>query len=68
MGIRHSPMTSHSPWTKRLVEVQIKNLGTHIRMFLQNTPKDWAHQIHMYAFAHNSQPLLTLNDSPHEVI
>ena len=54
MGIRHSPRTPYSPWTYGLVEVQNKNLGTHIRMFLQNTPKDWAHQVHMYAFAHNS--------------
>ena len=33
-------------------------------MFLQNTPKDWAHQVHMYAFAHKSQPLSALNVSP----
>ena len=50
-----------------LVEVQNKNLGTHIRMFLQNTPKDWAHQVNMYAFAHNSQPLSTLKVSPREL-
>ena len=37
-------------------------------MFLQNTPKDWAHQVHMYAFAHNSQPLSTLNISPPEIV
>ena len=42
MGIRHSPRTPYSPWTNGLVEVQNKNLGTHIRMFLQNTPKEWA--------------------------
>ena len=52
-----------------LVDNQNKNLGTHIRMFLQNTPKDWAHQVHMYAFAHNSQPLFSaLNVSPHELV
>ena len=33
MGIRHSPRTFYSPWTNGLVEVQNKNLGTHIRMF-----------------------------------
>ena len=64
VGIRHSPRTPYSPWTILLVEVQNKNLGTHICMFLQNTPKDWAHQVHMYAFAHNSQPLSALNVSP----
>ena len=68
MGIRHSPRTPYSPWTNGLVEGKNKMLGTHIRMFLQNTPKDWAHQVHMYAFAHNSQPLSTLNISPHELV
>ena len=68
MGIRHSPRTPYSPWTNGLVEVQNKNLRTHIRMFLQNTPKDWAHQVHMYAFAHNSQPLSALNVSPQELV
>ena len=64
IGIRHSPRTRYSPWTNGLVEVQNKNLGTHIRMFLQNTPKDWAHQVHMYAFTHNSQSLSALNVLP----
>ena len=35
-------------------------------MFLHNTPNNWAFQVHMYAYAHNSQPLSELNDSPHE--
>ena len=68
MGIRHYPKTPYSPWTNGIVEVQKKILGTHIRMFLQNTPKDWAHQVHMYAFAHNSQTLSALNVSPHELV
>ena len=33
MGIRHSPRTAYSPWTNGLVEVQNRNLGTHLRMF-----------------------------------
>ena len=66
LGIRHSPRTAYSPWTKGLVEVQNRNLGTHLRMFLHDTPKDWAFQVHMYAYAHNSQPLSELNVSPHE--
>ena len=37
-------------------------------MFLHDTPKDWAFQVHMYAYAHNSQPLLELNISPHEIV
>ena len=64
MGIRHSPRTAYSPWTNGLVEVQNRNL----RMFLHDTPKDWAFQVHMYAYAHNFQPLSELNISPHEIV
>ena len=35
---------------------------------LHDTPKDWAFQVHMYAYAHNSQPLSELNVSPHEIV
>ena len=68
MGIRHSPRTAYSPWTNGLVEVQTRNLGTHLRMFLHNTPGDWAFQVHMYAYAHNSQPISELNVSPYEIV
>ena len=68
MGIRHSPRTAYSAWTNGLVEVQNRNLGTHLRMFLHDTPEDWAFQVHMYAYAHNSQPLSELNISPHEIV
>ena len=68
MGIYHSPRTAHSPWTKGLVEVQNRNLGKHLRMFLYDTPKNWVFQVHMYAHAHNSQPLSELNVSPHEIV
>ena len=68
MVIRHSPRTPYSPWTIGLVVVQNKNLGTHNRMFLQNTPKDWAHQVHMYTLADNSLLLSALNVSPHELV
>ena len=68
MGIRHSPRTAYSLWTNGLVEVQNRNLGTHLRMFLHDTPKDWAFQVHMYVYAHNSQPLSELNISPHEIV
>ena len=66
--IRHSPRTAYSPWTNGLVEVQNRNLGTHLRMFLHDTPKYWAFQVHMYAYAHNSQPLSELNISRHEIV
>ena len=68
MGIRHSPRTSYSHWTNGLVEVQNRNLETHLRMFLNNTPRVWAFQVHIYAYGHNSQLLSELNDSPHEIV
>ena len=68
MGIRHSPRTAYSPWTNGLVEVQNRNLGTHLRKLLHDTPNDWAFQVHMYAYAHNSQPLSELSISPHEIV
>ena len=37
-------------------------------MFLHDTPKDWAFQVHMYAYAHNSQPLSEPKSSPHEIV
>ena len=68
MGIRHSPRTPYAPLTKGLVENQNKNLGTHLRLFLHNTPENWSTQVHMYAYAHNSQPLFELNLSPYETV
>ena len=68
MGIRHSPRTPYAPWTNGLVENQIKNLGTHLRLFLHNTPENWSTQVHMHAYAHNSQPLSVLNLSPYEIV
>ena len=68
IGIRQSPRTAYYPLTYGLVEVQNRNLGTHLRMFLHDTPKDWAYQVHMYAYAHNSQPLSEPNISPHEIV
>ena len=66
MGIRHSPKTPYAPWKKGLVENQNKNLGTHLRLFLQNTPENWS--THMYAYAQNSQSLSELNLSPYEIV
>ena len=68
MGIRHSPRNPYAPWTNGLVKNQNKNLGTHIRLFLHNTPENWSTQVHMYAHAHNSQPLSELNHSPNEIV
>ena len=68
MGIRHSPRTPYAPWTNGLVENQNRNLGTHLRLFLHNTPENWSTQVHMYAYAQNSQPLSELNLSPYEIV
>ena len=68
MGIRQSPRTAYSPWTNGLVEEQNSSLDTHLRMFLHDTPKDWAFQVHKYAYAQNCQPLSELNISPHEIV
>ena len=68
MGIRQSPRTPYAPWTNGLVENQNRNLGTHLRLFLNNTPENWSTQVHMYAYAHNSQPLSELNLSPYEIV
>ena len=67
MGIRHSPRRPYSSWTYGLVEVQTKNLGTK-HSFGHIKQQDWAHQVLMYAFAQNSQPLSALNVSPHELV
>ena len=67
MGIRHSPRTPYAPWTNGL-ENQNKNLGTHLRLFLHNTPENWSTQVHLYAYAHISQPLSELNLSPYEIV
>ena len=68
MEIRHSPRTPYAPWTNGLVENQNRNLGTHLRLFLHNTPENWSTQVHMYAYAHNSQPLSELKLSPYAIL
>ena len=46
----------------------LQNFGTHLRLFLHNTPENWSTQVHMYAYAHNSQPLSELDLSPYEIV
>ena len=36
--INNSPRTPYSPWANGLVEVQIHNLGTHLRLFFTKPP------------------------------
>ena len=66
--INHSPRTPYSPWTNGLVEVQNRNLGTHLRIFLQNPPTNWLFQTQMYAYAHNTTPLSQLKLSPYQIV
>ena len=61
------PRSSLAPGRNGIVEVQIINLGTHLRMFLHDTPENWSFQVHFSACAHNSQPLSLLEVSPYEV-
>ena len=68
VGIRHSPRTPYATWTNGLIENQNGNLGTRLKFFLHNTPEIWSTQVHMYAYAHNSQPLSELNLSPYEIV
>ena len=67
LHIKHSPRTPYSPWTNGLVENQTRNLGTHLRLFLQEPPTDWAIQTQMYANAHNITPIFNLKLSPYQI-
>ena len=66
LKINHSPRTPYSPWTNGSVEVQNSNIGTHLRLFLQNLPNKWSIQTQIYAYAHNTTPLSQLKLSPHQ--
>ena len=66
--INHSPRTPYSPWTNGLVELQNRNLGTHLRIFLQNPPTNWSFQTQMYAYAHNTTPLSQPKLSPYQIV
>ena len=67
-NVNHSPRTPNSPWTNGLVEVQNRNLGTHLRLFLKNLPDYWSFQTQMYAYAHNTAPLSQFKLSPHQIV
>ena len=66
--IRHSPRTPYAPWTNGLVESQNRNLGTHLRLFLNEPPTNWSIQTQMYAYAHNTTPLSDLKLTPHQIV
>ena len=54
--------------SKYKTEILVTHLLAHLRLFLHDTPNDWAFEVHMYAYAHTSQPLSELNISPHEIV
>ena len=64
----HSPRTPYASLTNGLVEVQNRNLGTHLRLFLQNPTHSWSFQTQMYAYVHNTTPLSQLKLSPHQIV
>ena len=66
--IRHSLRISHAHWTYGLVELQKKNLGTHLIMFPHDISENWSIQVNFFAHTHNTQPLSHLNISPNELI
>ena len=49
LNIRHSPRTSHAPWTNVLFKVQ-KDLATHLIMFLHDTSENWSIKIQFFCF------------------
>ena len=67
-NIRHSPRTPYSPWTNGLVKTQNRNLGTHLRLFLEDPPDNWSTQTQMYAYAHNTTPLSFIKLSPYQIV
>ena len=66
--INHSPRTPYSPWTNGLVELQNRNLGTHLRFFLQNHPTNRSFQTQMYAYAHTTATVYQLKLSPYQIV
>ena len=66
--LRHSRRNSHAPWANGLVEVQNKIVGTHLRMFLRNTPKNWFIPVPFSGYAHKTKPLPRLHISSYEKV
>ena len=58
----------HAPWTNKLVEVRSKNFGTHVRMFLHDTPETWCAQVRFLSYAILTQPISYPHFSPHEIV
>ena len=66
--IRQYRRTPHDPWTNGFIEVQKKNRGTHLRMFLIEASEDWSKSFHFFACAYNTQPISYLHFSAQEIV
>ena len=66
-NFRDFARSSHAPSINGLAKVQNKNLATHLRLLLLDTPEKWPIQVTFFAHAHNTQALSLLLVSPHEI-
>ena len=41
-NIYHAPRSAYAPWTNGLVENKMRNLGTFLRLFVNNPPTNWS--------------------------
>ena len=64
-AISSNSLFSLDKWPSRSTEQKPWYTLTNV---LHDTPKDWAFQVHLCAYAHNSQPFSELNISPHEIV
>ena len=67
-GITRPPLTAYSPWTNGKVEIQNKNLGAHIGIFLEQARDKWEEWAQKSAFSHNTIPNASTGISPYEVV
>ena len=63
-----SAKNSLAPCTNGLVEVRHKYFGIGRRVFSHATPGDWCIQVHLFAYAHNTQLLSPLHVLPYAII
>ena len=66
--VRQYPRISHAPWTNGPIEVQKKNRGAHLRMFLIEDPADCSKSVQFFAYAHNTQLLSHLHYGAKETV
>ena len=64
---RHSRRISHVTGTDAPFEVQKKQFGTHMTLFLHGTLGIWSLQVHFIVYGHNTQTLSHLNVSSYGI-